>query len=146
MLASNATPSSPPPDGHPAGPSTTHVQSLAIRLDGITAADYLAWVRDPEPPALDHRLVAISAEPLGKLVNIELVWADRPPTIPSNAAAAAGFALTPEVIAVHSATCTGDTHRATVESRTDPDPFSKPFSHRAAVGCAGALPPPATRR
>ena len=57
--------------------STPHVQSLIIRLDGLTAGDYLAWVRDPEPPALDYglRSVAISAEPLGELVHIELIWA-----------------------------------------------------------------------
>ena len=35
-------------------PSTPHVQSLIIRLGGITAGDYLAWVRDPEPSALDY--------------------------------------------------------------------------------------------
>jgi hypothetical protein len=57
-------------------PSTPHVQSLIIRLNGITAGDYLAWVRDPEPPALDHSLrsVAVSAEPLGDLVHVELIW------------------------------------------------------------------------
>jgi hypothetical protein len=82
-------------------PSKTQVQSLVIRLDGITAADYLTWVRDPEPPALDHELrsVAISAEPLGELIKLELVWAGRPPT-PGAAAVAAGFALIPEVVAV----------------------------------------------
>ena len=95
-------------------PSTTHVQSLVIRLDGITAGDYLAWVRDPEPPALDRALrsVATSAEPLGELVNVELVWAGQPPTTPSKAAVAAGSALTPEVVAVHSANCDADKHRA----------------------------------
>jgi hypothetical protein len=84
--------------------ATTHVQSLVIRLDGITAGDYLTWVWDPEPPALDHglRSVAISAEPLGELVKIDLVWADRPPTRPSAAAVAAGFPLIPEVVAVRS--------------------------------------------
>jgi hypothetical protein len=58
-------------------PSTTYVQSLVIRLDGITAGDYLAWVRDPEPPTLDRALrsVATSADPLGELLNVELVWA-----------------------------------------------------------------------
>jgi hypothetical protein len=73
---------------------TTHVQPLVIRLDGVTAADYLTWVRDPEPPALDHglRSVAISAEPLGALINIELVWADRRPATASAAAVAAGCA------------------------------------------------------
>jgi hypothetical protein len=116
-------------------PSTPHVQSLIIRLVGITAGDYLAWVRDPEPPALDHRLrpVAISAEPLGELVHIELIWAGRPPTTPSAAAVAAGFALTPEVVAVLSATCTAGGRRSIVEVSTDSGSFSEPFSHRAAV-------------
>jgi uncharacterized protein YbjT (DUF2867 family) len=63
---------------------TTHVQSLVIRLDGITAADYLTWVWDPEPPALDRglRSVAISADPLGELITLELVWAGRRPATP----------------------------------------------------------------
>ena len=121
-----------------APPSTPHVQSLIIRLDGITAGDYLAWVRDPEPPALDYglRSVAISAEPLGELVHIELIWAGRPPTTPSAAPVAAGFALTPEVVAVLSATCTAGGHRSIVEVSTDSGSFSEPFSHRAAVGYA----------
>jgi hypothetical protein len=118
--------------------STPHVQSLIIRLDGITAGDYLAWVRDPEPPALDHRLrsVAISAEPLGELVHVQLIWAGRSPTTPGAAAAAAGFALTPEVVAVLSATCTAGGHRSIGEVSTDSGSFSEPFSHRAAVGYA----------
>jgi hypothetical protein len=87
-------------------PSTVHVQSLLIRLDGITAGDYLTWVRDPEPAALNHELrsVAISAEPLGDLVNTELVWSGRPPRTPCAGAVAAGFALTPEVVEVIGAT------------------------------------------
>jgi len=31
-------------------------QLLTLTLDGITASDYLAWVADPEPPALGHSL------------------------------------------------------------------------------------------
>ena len=92
-------------------PSTTHVQSLLIRLDGITAGDYLAWVRDPEPPALDHclRSVVTSAQPLGDLISIELAWTCQPPTTPSAAAIAAGFPLTPEVIEViDTTTCAAD--------------------------------------
>jgi len=113
----------------------TDVQSLVIRLDGITAGDFLAWVWDPEPPALDHglRSVAISAEPLGELINIELVWAGQPPTNPSTSAVAAGFALTPEV-AVHSANYT----HATVDPRTGAAPVSQPFSHRARPRICGS--------
>ena len=29
------------------------LQTLTLKLDGITAGDYLTWCRDPEPPALD---------------------------------------------------------------------------------------------
>jgi len=45
-------------------------QSVTIELDGITAADYLQWVQDPEPPARDHALrsVSIDADPLGDTV------------------------------------------------------------------------------
>jgi hypothetical protein len=93
-------PSSPPETI--ARSPTTHVQSLIIQLDGITAADYLTWVWDPEPPAFDHglRSVAICAEPRGELIKLELVWAGRRPATPSAAAVAAGFALIPEVVAV----------------------------------------------
>jgi len=82
-----------------------HLRSLLIRLDGITAGDYLTWVRDPEPLALQNGLlsVVISAEPLGELVNIEFVWAVQPPTTPGDVAVAAGFALTPEVVEIHTA-------------------------------------------
>jgi len=100
-----------------APPATEHFQSLTIRLNGVTAGDYLAWVRDPEPPALDHwlRSVAISAEPLGELIHIKLLWATRPPTTPSAAAVAAGFPLIPEVVTV----------------RTDPGSGSEPVYRRA---------------
>ena len=119
-------------------PSTTHVQSLVIRLDGITAGDYLAWVRDPEPPALDHglRSVTVSAEPLGEIINVELVWAGEAPTTPRAAAVAAGFALIPEIVALLSATSTADWHHSAGEVRTDPASFSEPFSHRATAGHA----------
>jgi hypothetical protein len=95
-----------------APPVTTHVQSLLMRLNGITASDYLAWVRDPEPSALDQwlRSVAISAEPLGELITIELTWACQPPMPPSAAAVAAGFARTPEVVEVIGTTCAIDVH------------------------------------
>ncbi|HUA05824.1 MAG TPA: hypothetical protein VMB27_18080 [Solirubrobacteraceae bacterium] len=82
--------------------STARIQSLTITLNGITAGDYLAWVRDPEPPALDYALQSVGtrAEPLGAEIRIDLAWACRPPTTPRAAAVAAGFPLTPEVVAV----------------------------------------------
>jgi hypothetical protein len=77
------------------------LQVLTLTLDGITAGDYMAWVRDPEPPALgrDLRGVAVRAEPLGETVDAVLTWKGAPPA-PSTAAPLAGLALTPEVIAV----------------------------------------------
>ena len=42
-------------------------QILTIELDGLTAGDYIAHLRDPEPPALGHglRSVTVRADPLG---------------------------------------------------------------------------------
>jgi hypothetical protein len=141
MLATDPTPISPPADGRPAEPSTIHVQSLLIGMDGITAGDYLAWVRDPEPLALDHALrsVAINAAPLGDLVNIELVWAGQPPTTPGAAAVAAGFALTPGVVAVPSATCTADKQRAQSRARRAGS-FPERVSQRASAECGSRAP------
>ena len=50
------------------------VQYLTITLDGITAADYLAWVRDPEPAALDRDLqaVTVQADMLGEVIEATL--------------------------------------------------------------------------
>ena len=43
------------------------LQVLTLKLDGITAGDYLTWCRDPDPPALDSALLSIcvDADPLG---------------------------------------------------------------------------------
>jgi hypothetical protein len=35
------------------------LQILTLKLDGITAGDYLTWCRDPDPPALDYGLCSI---------------------------------------------------------------------------------------
>ncbi len=80
-------------------PATNHDdrnQSLVILLDGITAGDYLTWVQDPEPPALGRELrsIAVDADPLGQLINVDLVW-DCPPPDPRRAAPAAGFVVSP---------------------------------------------------
>jgi hypothetical protein len=77
------------------------LQVLTLTLDSITAGDYMAWVRDPEPPALgrDLRAVSVRGEPLGETVEAVLTWQGAPPA-PATAAAMAGLALTPEVIAV----------------------------------------------
>ena len=78
-------------------------QQLTLKLDGITAGDYLTWVREPEPPALGHGLdsVAVRAEPLGDTIEAVLTWTGSPPS-PRGAAALAGLPLTPEVMAVAS--------------------------------------------
>jgi hypothetical protein len=76
-------------------------QVLIITLDGITAGDYLAWVRDPEPPALGQELyqVRVHGDPLGDTVQAVLVWRSAAPA-PSVAAQVAGLPLTPEVVGV----------------------------------------------
>jgi hypothetical protein len=38
------------------------LQILTLKLDGITAGDYLMWCRDPDPPALDFALRSISID------------------------------------------------------------------------------------
>lgn len=48
-------------------------QRLNLTLDGITAGDYMTWVRDPEPPGLGGRL-AVPADPLGDTVDALLSW------------------------------------------------------------------------
>ncbi|MBV9197326.1 MAG: hypothetical protein JO168_24590 [Solirubrobacterales bacterium] len=79
-------------------------QALSLALDGITAGDYLSWVRDPDPPALgrDLRAVAIDAASLGDRIDLRLVW-DREPPDAETAAAIAGFPIGPEVATLTSA-------------------------------------------
>ncbi len=52
------------------------LQNLTLRLDGITAGDYLTWARDPEPPALDAGLdwTTVQADPLGETIEAVLCW------------------------------------------------------------------------
>ena len=78
------------------------LQLLRLSLEGITAGDYLTWVRDPEPPALGRGLcsVTVRADPLGDSIEAELSWDNQPPA-PHTAALAAGFPVTPEVAIVH---------------------------------------------
>jgi hypothetical protein len=77
------------------------LQVLILTLDGITAGDYLAWVRDPEPPALGQDLceVSVQGDPLGDTVEAVLTWRGSAPA-PSVAAAIAGLPLSPEVVGV----------------------------------------------
>jgi hypothetical protein len=77
------------------------LQVLILTLDGITAGDYLAWVRDPEPPALGEDLceVSVQGDPLGDTVEAVLTWRGAAPA-PSVAASIAGLPLTREVIGI----------------------------------------------
>jgi hypothetical protein len=77
------------------------LQTITIHLDGITAADYLAWVREPEPAPFPAglRSVRIDADPLGSTVEATLAW-ERPAPAPHLAAAAAGLPVSADVAAV----------------------------------------------
>jgi hypothetical protein len=76
-------------------------QRVTLTLEGITAGDYLTWIRDPEPPALGRELqsIEVRAEPLGDTVDAVLTWNGVPPA-GSDAGPLAGFPLTPEVAAL----------------------------------------------
>ena len=70
------------------------LQVLTLKLEGITAGDYLTWCRDPEPPALDVALrsVRVDAAPLGDTITAILDW-NQPTPAPAAAATAAGLPL-----------------------------------------------------
>jgi hypothetical protein len=76
-------------------------QHLAILLDGITAGDYLACVRDPEPQAQDRELRSLStrADPLSDRIDLLLIWGSDPPP-PRAAAIAAGFPPLPDIVVI----------------------------------------------
>jgi hypothetical protein len=78
-------------------------QSLTLTLDGITAGDYLALVRDPEPPALGRALrsITLRVDAVGDTIDAFLSWNAIPPP-PAVAAWMAGLPLTPEVVGVRS--------------------------------------------
>jgi hypothetical protein len=80
----------------------TTLQRLTFELDGMTAGDYLAHVRDPDPPGLGTALrsVTIDADPLGATIEIVLVWNGGAPD-PATAARLSGLPTGPEVTAVH---------------------------------------------
>src|SRR5512132_2720766 len=85
-------------------------QILTLKLDGITAGDYLTWCRDPDPPALDFALRSISldADPLGDTITATLDW-NLPAPTPAAAATAAGLPL-PTGIEIHTAMPTDVPH------------------------------------
>jgi hypothetical protein len=75
------------------------LQILALKLDGITAGDYLTWCRDPDPPALGFGLgsIRVDADPLGDTITAILDWNQLAPE-PAAAATAAGFPLSSGVL------------------------------------------------
>jgi hypothetical protein len=74
---------------------------LTLILAGITAEDYLQWIRDPDPPAGPQvQLVSAQAAPGGNRIELELLAQREPPTHRA-AATAVGFPTIPEVIGVH---------------------------------------------
>jgi hypothetical protein len=81
------------------------LQRLTLTLDGITAGDYMQWVRDPKPPALGLglRSIEVRGEPLGDTVEAVLSWDVSPPPA-IEAGPVAGLPLTPEVAAISSTT------------------------------------------
>ncbi|MGB0097635.1 MAG: hypothetical protein WBP81_34500 [Solirubrobacteraceae bacterium] len=74
------------------------LQILTLKLDGITAGDYLTWCRDPDPPALDYALrsIRVDADPLGDTITAILDW-NQPLPAPATAATAAGLPLSTDV-------------------------------------------------
>ncbi len=72
------------------------LQILTLKLDGITAGDYLTWCRDPDPPALDYGLcsIRVDADPIGDTITAILDW-NQPPPAPAAAVTAAGLPLSP---------------------------------------------------
>jgi hypothetical protein len=74
---------------------------LTLVLAGITAEDYLQWIRDPDPPARPElTLISAQAAPPGNCIELELLAVGEPPAHCA-AATALGFPTTPEVIGMH---------------------------------------------
>ena len=71
---------------------------LTLVLAGITAEDYLQWIRGPEPSAgTKLTLVSAQAGSPGDRIELELLVHGEPPSHRA-AATAVGFPITPEVI------------------------------------------------
>jgi len=77
------------------------LQTLTLKLDGITAGDYLTWCRDPDLPALQFALrsISVEADPLGDTITAILYW-NQPAPAPRVAATAAGLPL-PTGVQIH---------------------------------------------
>lgn len=80
----------------------TEIQHITVHLDGITAGDYLAHQLDADPALEASRLRSVTLDvpdPVGDAIGAALVWDGRAPSARA-AAAAAGFALTGDVVEV----------------------------------------------
>jgi hypothetical protein len=80
-------------------------QILRLHLDGVLAADYLAYVRDPDPAALGGALRSVTIReqpPFSSVVEALLTWRGAAPD-PHAAATLAGLPVTADVIAVDAA-------------------------------------------
>ena len=76
------------------------LQILTLQLEGITAADYVAHVADPDPATPAVRWVALRVpDPVGDVVEAAVSWAGEPPAA-HRAAPLAGLPLTADVVAV----------------------------------------------
>jgi hypothetical protein len=122
-------------------------QTLTIQLDGLTAGDYLAHLRDPEPPALGYglRSVAVRADLRSDTVEATLVWDDVAPA-PRVAAQAAGLPLVAEVARVEATEVRAPAARR--EPAPAPAPAPKPgrlsaLTERAALRLAAQARPAA---
>jgi hypothetical protein len=70
-------------------------------LAGITAEDYLQWIRDPDPTGrADLTLMSVRALPPGERIELELLAEGQLPAL-RTAVTAVGFPTTPEVIGIH---------------------------------------------
>jgi hypothetical protein len=74
--------------------TSPHHQVICLHLEGITAADYLAYMVDADPPIAGTVLhsVSIEAEPLSDTLVASLAWDVSPPA-PAQAARLAGLPL-----------------------------------------------------
>jgi hypothetical protein len=115
------------------------LQILTLKLDGITADDYLTWCRDPDPPALDFalRTVTIDAKPLGDTITAILDWNQPLPTARA-AATAAGLPLPAggEIFALPAGTGSteGRRHLTYVPTAGEGTPSADP-EPRLAIAC-----------
>ena len=84
--------------------------TITLVLAGITAEDYLQWIRDPDPPArTDVQLISARAVRPGERIELELRAHGRLPALQA-AAHAVGFPITPEVIGIHITPPPASTH------------------------------------